>query len=102
MNIIVIGDPQTMVAFVEELAQDHGGVKEMRGSFLQFRTECEDGSVISIRKESMLRGYRCDEVWLSSEPDPDTFNDYILPMVHGDFTHIRRCAEKGYYNGRKA
>lgn len=96
MNIIVVGERHAVLPLVEQLAADHGGVKEMRMSSFTIRALCEDGSVIDSVAPRACRGHRADEVWVSSAIDKEVLDYIIIPMLMGHTDNLHYFSEKGF------
>jgi len=96
MEIIVVGKPQAVLPLVEQLAADHGGLKELLMSSFTLRARCEDGSVIDTVAQEGCRGHKADEVWVSSAIDKEVLTDIITPMLMGHFDNLHYFSEKGF------
>lgn len=96
MIIIFVGKPHATLPLVEQLAADHGGLKELRMSSFTLRARCEDGSVIDAVTQKGCRGHKADEVWVSSAIDKEVLTDIITPMLMGHFDNLHYFSEKGF------
>lgn len=96
MTIIVIGEPHAVLPLVEQLASDHGGVKEMQMSSFILRANCEDGSRIETHLPEASRGCKADEVWAPASIDHEFLKNIVIPMLMGHSDNLHYFSEKGF------